>query len=276
MNIIISHDVDHLFGKCHWFRDWIYPKLWVRSTIQLLKKQITFKEWRLRCTDCFKKERHRLKEIIDFDKANSIKSTFFFGMNQGLGMSYKKEEAKPVIQLVYDNGFDTGVHGICFDNFDGISKEHDDFVELMGYEPCGIRMHYVRFDSNTFKRLAEAGYAFDTTEFDKSNNGTVKSPYRVGNMIEFPLAIMDGYLPNGLEKKKEATLKRLEECKCRKLEYVSILFHDYQFCDAYSEIRDWYVWLVRYLRNHDEYRFVSYTEALMEIKDKDGYDTICK
>lgn len=268
MKIIISHDVDHLFGKDHWFRDLIYPKLWVRSSIQLIKGRITLSEWWLRCTDCFKHERHCLKELMDFDKAHGVESTFFFGMNQGLGMSYRRDEAKPMIQFVHDGGFDTGVHGICYDSLEEIKKEHDDFVALMGYEPCGIRMHYVRYDKNTFGYLSQVGYAFDTTEFDKTNNGTVKSSYQIGNMVEFPLAIMDGYLPDGLEEKKKATIQRLKECKEQKVEYVSILFHDHQFCDAYSEIRDWYLWLIDYLENSNDYQFISYNEALEGIGRK--------
>ena len=54
MKIIVSHDVDHLYGKDHWFRDMIYPKLWVRSLIWLIKRKITFKEFFLRCISCFK------------------------------------------------------------------------------------------------------------------------------------------------------------------------------------------------------------------------------
>lgn len=266
MKIIISHDVDHLFGSDHWLRDFIYPKLWVRSTIQLIKRKITFREWGLRCLNCFQRERNCIEKLMVFDRTHNIKSTFFFGMEKGLGMSYSKNEAKPMIQMVHNNGFDTGVHGICYDSLNGMQKEYNDFVELMGYEPCGIRMHYVRFNDETFNMLAKVGYAFDTTEFDKLNNGTMKQPYRVGSMIEFPLTIMDGYLPEGLENKKSATIKKLEYCKEHNIEYISVLFHDYQFCDAYSEIRDWYIWLINHLENSSEYSFISYCDVIKDLQ----------
>lgn len=39
MKVIISHDVDHLFRDDH-YRDLIYPKLWVRSSLELIKESI--------------------------------------------------------------------------------------------------------------------------------------------------------------------------------------------------------------------------------------------
>ena len=112
-----------------------------------------------------------------FDRAHGVDSVFFFGMNQGLGMSYRPDEARPMIQKVKDGGFLVGVHGIEYTDAEKIKKEKDTFTSLMGFEPDGIRMHYVRFDENTFENIAKAGYAFDSTEFDKPNNGTVKAPY---------------------------------------------------------------------------------------------------
>lgn len=266
MKIIVSHDVDHLYGKDHWFRDMIYPKLWVRSLIWLIKRKITFKEFFLRCISCFKGKRHRLEEVMAFDRAHGVDSVFFFGMNQGLGMSYRPDEARPMIQKVKDEGFLVGVHGIEYTDAEKIKKEKDTFTSLMGFEPDGIRMHYVRFDENTFENIAKAGYAFDSTEFDKPNNGTVKAPYKVGEMWEFPLAVMDGYLTQELESAKRETLARLEECKAAGLEYACVLFHDYQMCDDYKQIRDWYVWLIEYLDASEEYSFISYRDAVKELE----------
>ena len=76
--VIVSHDVDHLFAGDHWFRDLIYPKLWVRTALQLCKREITCKEWWLRSTSCFRKNRHNLEALMDFDEKHGIPSTFFF------------------------------------------------------------------------------------------------------------------------------------------------------------------------------------------------------
>ena len=63
--VIVSHDVDHLFGKEHWFRDLIYPKMWVRTTLELIKRRITVKEWWLRNISCFRHKRHQLEAVMD-------------------------------------------------------------------------------------------------------------------------------------------------------------------------------------------------------------------
>lgn len=266
MYVIISHDVDHLFARDHWFRDLSYPKLWVRSTIQLGRRIISLKEWWLRCSSCFRSKRNNIEEILRFDRSNGIPSTFFFGVNQGLGLSYKALEARDTVIKTHNAGFDVGVHGIVFDSEDGIKKEYNEFVKTMGFEPCGIRMHYVRFDKNTFEYEANAGYRFDSTEFDKKNNGTRKSPYRVGNMWEFPLTIMDGYLPVGLDAMKKATLKLISECEEKQIRFVTILFHDCYFCEDYVELSQWYRWLVGYIKSKEQFTFISFKEAIEQLE----------
>ena len=129
--VIVSHDVDHLFAGDHWFRDLIYPKMWVRTTLQFLKRQITAKEWWLRNTSCFRKNRHNIDALMDFDEQNGIPSTFFFGMKQGLGMSYKPAEAKPVIMKVHDRGFSAGVHGIEYQDIEGMKEEYNTFRQFL-------------------------------------------------------------------------------------------------------------------------------------------------
>lgn len=268
MKVIVSHDVDHLFAGDHWFRDLIYPKMWIRTTLELMRREITGREWWLRNTSCFRKNRHCIEALMDFDEKHGIRSTFFFGMNQGLGMSYRPNEAKTVIQAVHDRGFLTGVHGIEFQDAKGIRKEHDTFCQVMGFEPCGIRMHYVRFDDETFKKLNDAGYVFDTTEFSRPDNGTRKEPYLVGNMWEFPLAIMDAYIPQKFEEAKTKTLELLDQCREEGLKYITVLFHDFQFCDDYQDMRKWYVWLMDYFTQSAVYEFVSYEEAICELEDE--------
>ena len=268
MKVIVSHDVDHLFARDHWFRDLIYPKLWVRSSLELVKGSITGGEWLRRCLSCFRRERHNLEALMDFDEAHGIPSAFFFGMSQGLGMSYRPEEATPVIRRVHERGFAVGVHGIAYQDAKQMEKERDTFCRVTGLEPCGIRMHYVRFDEETFEKLSRIGYAFDTTEFDKSDCGTRKDPYRVGDMWEFPLAIMDAYLPQKFEAAQRCTLDLLEECKEKDLKYVTVLFHDYQFCEDYSDMRKWYEWLMAYFEEDAAFSFASYEAAMEEMEQK--------
>ena len=266
MKIIISHDVDHLFRNDH-YKDLIYPKLWVRSTIELLKKEYGVTEWFYRMLSPFNKVRNRIDDIMKYDGEKGIPSTFFFGMKNGLGMSYSIDRAKDVIHHVEIEGFDVGVHGISYSNVNEMLEEYEMFAQIIGHKDFGIRMHYVRFDKNTFNFLDKCGYKFDTTCFDKSNrDNCLIKPYKVGKMWEFPLNIMDGYLPPKLEQKKIETKRLISKAAQLGLPYLTILFHDYQFCKGFETEKKWYIWTINYLIS-EGYKFISYKDAIKELEE---------
>ena len=270
MKIIVSHDVDHLYGSDH-YKDLIYPKLWLRETLSLLKRNITFSQWWRRLLGVFSKERNYIEQLMKYDEGNGIPSSFYFGMDNILGMSYKYIKAIPYIKKLQSHGFDVGVHGASFDDEESMLIEFNRFKEISGVSPLGIRMHYVRYDDETFEKLSRCGYLYDATEFVKSEGTCLKEPYKVGRMWEFPLNLMDGYLPKRPEGKKEASLRWLQEAEEKGLPYFSILFHDYQFCDGYAYERDWYMWLVEYLKKRG-YTFISYLDAVQELEGIDSND----
>lgn len=271
MKIIISHDVDHLYPVDHILHDLIIPKLWIRSIFQLLQQRITFNTFLYRLGYPFYKRYHRIEEVLAKDKEYDIPSTFFFGMRRGLGMSYGKKKAEYYVHYVRQCGFDVGVHGIAYQKFNKILNEHNDFKGITNKESFGIRMHYVRKDNNTLGLLAKAGYLFDTTEFDKSGINFTP-PYKIKNMWEIPLYIMDGYVmpPGDLEQGKINTVSAIRKAEAEKLPYCTILFHDYQYNElCYPSEKQWYDWLLSYLK-HNNYKCISYHEAVKELEVKYG------
>lgn len=268
MKIIISHDVDHLYPIDHLLHDLIIPKLWVRSVIHLFQGRISYKTFFNRLGYPFARRYHRIEEVIAKDKEYHIPSAFFFGMERGLGMSYGKKKAERYIHYVRQQGFDAGVHGIAYKDAVKIQKEHNDFRQLSGSGRFGIRMHYVRMDENTINILAESEYLFDTTEFDKSGR-LFKPPYKIKEMWEFPLYIMDGYImpPGDLEQGKINTLKAIKKAEAENLPYCTILFHDYQYNEqCYPDEKQWYDWLLDYLKEN-RYEFISYRDAIKELEE---------
>lgn len=263
MKIIVSHDVDHLFRNDH-YRDLFYLKHWVRSTIELLKGETTFTEWFKKMTNPFYENQHHVFEVLEFDSSHSIPSSFFFGMKTGLGMTYGYEKAMKIIKNVESRGFDVGVHGIAYETYEDVKKEHDLFEQIIKRKDFGIRMHYVRYNEDTFRILSECGYKFDTTEFDKRNTFTLKSPYKVNNMWEFPLTIMDSYLPKSLEEKKAKSLELIKIAEEAGQEYLSVLFHDYYFTDRFQSDYEWYKWLMEWF-SVNGYEFISYADAIEEL-----------
>ena len=267
--IIISHDVDHLFGRDHWLRDLIYPKLWIKSALKLAGHDISPGTFLARAASPFERERHRIRQVLDFDEAHGVPSTFFFGMSQGLGMSYRPDECASTVRYVTGRGFDVGVHGIAYTTFSDIQNEHDRFAFMFSMTDFGVREHYVRRDESTLEKLAKANYLYDTTVFNKERI-ELTPPYKVGDMWEFPLHVMDGYtvtdghLSDGIA----ATASAIADACELELPYMTFLFHDYLFNgNAFPDQKAWYIWLIEFL-NDEGFEFVSYRQAINELESR--------
>lgn len=269
MKIIISHDVDHIDSTDHLFKDLILEKMIVRSFWQLVHHQINKKTFFYRVTMVFHKRMNRIDELMEFDKRNGIPSVFFFGMQNALGMSYKIKKVEPLIKNVLQNGFDVGVHGCDYLSLENIKMEHDKFEAISNIKEFGIRNHYVRFDDETFEKMNKAGYLFDTTQFNREKAELV-GPYKVGNMWEFPLHIMDGYVckQGYLQEGLDETYHLIEEADQKKVRYCTILFHDYQYDDRFDPQRkEWYEKTIDFCKKKG-YEFVSYREAIKELENE--------
>lgn len=266
MKIIISHDVDHLYPSEHFLRDLIFPKLWIRSFLEMARGKISIQTFYYRLISIFDKRMNRIPEIVEFDKKSGISSVFFFGMDNILGMAYKKGRARQWIEFVLENGFEAGVHGVEFESVEKMKNEFNDFHAISNLSSFGIRTHYIRYNENTFKKMADVGYAFDTSEFAKGEI-ELKLPYKIGNMWEFPLYIMDGYVMNdNLETAKTKTIAMLDNATKKSLEYFTILFHDFYFNEkTYPEYKAYYEWFVDYCKNR-QLVFISYGGAINELE----------
>lgn len=265
MKVIISHDIDHLTVDEHW-KDLVIPKFIIRMHLELILGKISIKEYFLRYKYLFINKWQNLEEIMDFNNAEEIPATFFIGVNNGVGLSYSLKESEKWIKKIINNGFDCGVHGISFQNADDIKKEFETFKKLSGLNDFGIRMHYLRNDSQTLNYLSEVGYIFDSTEY------IIKNPYQIGNMTEFPLHIMEGYeIENGkrwqsknLEQSKTSTIEKINLAKNNNIEYLTILFHDRYFNNSFKTWIEWYKWVISYCKEQN-FDFINYRQAISEI-----------
>ncbi len=266
-------------------RNCIHVKLWLRLARFVLTGKISLPHAFSVLFDASKIKLHNIEALMEFDRAHGVKPTYFFIMDQercihdSLGGAYPLDDAKPFIELVRSNGFEAGVHGIVFDDFDGMKSERDTWTQLTGSAPKCIRNHFVRFDDKTFERMNSLGYDYDSTEFDKAARSLIKAPYKVGNMWEFPLNIMECYLVSpyvkqtaaylaSAEEMKAQTLRIIDELKSRGIKYLTVLFHDPGFCESLKGYRDWYKWLVSYVEESPDFDFMSYREAIAHLEQK--------
>jgi len=269
MKIIVSHDVDHYLYSEHYLRDLIVIKHFARSYIEKFFGMISWNELFLRHTSIFYNKMNNVKEILGFNESVGIKSTFFFGMNRGLGLNYDYKDIAGLVKYVNDKGFEVGVHGIAYNDLDEMKMEFNRFKVISGLEQYGIRMHYLRHDSSTLSYLAEIGYLYDSTlsDFDIAT--------KRDGIFEFPVHIMDCLIINGskgyqelnLEQSKIKTLEILEEAEKKNINYFSFLFHDCYFSNSFSTWKEWYIWSMKYLIDKN-YEFVTYRDAVKELNIK--------
>ena len=266
MKVIISHDVDHITAWEHW-KDGVLIKAIIRIFVEYAIGVIGSKEIKARVVELIKNKWNYIDELMEFDKEHNIPSTFFIGVNNGKGLSYSLKSAEYWIKRIEENGFDVGVHGICYKNFYWIKKEYETFKRICNCDSFGIRMHYLRLDDDTLKYLSQAGYMFDSSVYK------LAYPYKVDSLWEFPIHIMDSYVFEGykghfaktpLTKAMEQTIKVLDELERNNFKIFTLLHHDRFFSDAYKPIRDWYVWVIKEIAKRG-YEFVNYKSAIQEL-----------
>ncbi|MCC6289106.1 MAG: hypothetical protein IT249_14595 [Chitinophagaceae bacterium] len=259
MKIIISHDVDHYSWSDHLLKDLFIPKFIVRNNIHFLKGKISAAEYFGRYATMLNNRQHRLTELTKFNNRHNIPATFFIGMRNALNLSYNYKNAGRIVEIIKQGSPDAeiGVHGIAYNNMEQMKEEYERMKKLIGSSLNGIRMHYLRNDAGTLGFLNEIGYRYDSTTYD------LKNPYKVGNLVEFPASIMDVSVigTRSFDQIKDLTLQHLETAKENKLDFFTVIFHDVYFDDVFKNSKNWYIWLIEYLKSQN-FEFTNFENAI--------------
>lgn len=208
---------------------------------------------------------NRLDELMAFEKSMNIPATYFFVMRPGLGVAYTASQAAPVIKKILQQGFGAGVHGMAYNDMADMKEEYDSFKKISGLNNFGIRMHYLRNDTGTLNKLSQTGYLFDSTGYD------IIDPYEVGNMIEFPIGVMDVYSVRPGHKTmdiaKAYTIEKLEEAAKKNISFFTINFHDMLYDPSYALYMDWFTWIIG-LCKEKGYEFTSFEKAIAAYESR--------
>jgi hypothetical protein len=263
LKIIISHDIDHWSWFDHLTRDLFLPKHVLRTLGLAATRRIGPRTALLRCEWLWRRQQHRLDALIRFNHAHGVPATFFVGVANGLSLSYSRRTAGHIVAYLRERGCArVGVHGIAFDDRAGIERERARMHALAGNGPLGIRMHYLRCSAVTLSHLSKAGYAYDSTTYG------LEAPYWVGDLLEFPISMMDVcFLSQGrndLAAVKDFTLQELRRAERLGIGYFTLNFHDTHFCEAFGDHRAWYRWLIPWLAERG-YAFTDFERARAEM-----------
>ena len=266
MKIIISHDVDHLNSNEHYF-DFILLKYLVRSLIEFIYGTISFSDLLNKFRSVYDSQWHNVFDLINFNNKNNIPSTFFWGMDNALGLNYRLKDVVPIISKVIHQKHNCGVHGIEFNNLLKMEQEKELFSNIVGSKKFGIRMHYLRLDQDTLNKLNQLNYIFDSSMYSDYE------PFKIGDMWEFPIQIMDSYEFNTkfswqsktTEEIIFSTIEKIKTYDNKDFKYLNIVFHDRNFCKAQSSYMLWYESIISYLKDNG-YEFISFIDAIKELE----------
>jgi hypothetical protein len=247
--ICITHDVDHLSHNEH--------SLWEILKFQAVCKIETFRFKRSLLSfmkviknsiftkndswDC-------IEEMIELDFKYAIPSTFFFAMHPGRGLKYTREQAREKIKKMPAN-FEIGVHGQFPNNEAEIKNEFADLYNMISRQPRGIRMHYLKTSENMREYLKNAGYTYDSTEFDKS--GELKQAYKTKEgLVEIPIHLMDTYMfspfyDNLSVKKAKAKMEEFIANAKAEHKIINIIIHQRSISEDLPRQKEFYEWLVQ-------------------------------
>jgi len=150
------------------------------------------------------------EEWMRLEEKLGVRSTWFFLPEKGkAGQDAPAIRAghydldPELIRKLTDGGWEVGVHGL--DNWRDIAaaKEELKRVSDITNTDVGTRVHWLLFDQDSWKRLDEAGYAYDSTigyNDDVGFRAGTMQPYRprgCGQLVEVPLIIQDAALFGG-------------------------------------------------------------------------------
>lgn len=269
MKIILSHDVDNLTATEH-KKDLIVIKMIIRAFIELFLFRINFYTFFSRIKLILKNNFTNIKKLVELDKKYNTKATYFFATSNDNTLAYKAEATANHVKHILNSNLNVGIHGIAYNDIKKMQEEYNKFVEIHNTKNIGIRMHYLRNDTNTFSYMRKIGYAFDTTEFSPE----LKQPYITKDgLIEIPFHIMDSYLfqEKGIQKydSKYAIeyTKKIIDTNINKDIILNINFHQEYFSNGWKDWKDWYTWIVEYCYNKN-IKFISYQEVVNELANK--------
>lgn len=260
MKVIVSHDVDHFCLGEHW-RDTFIPGLAWRSMKSCIRGELP-----LSClVKRFSWQVNRIQKLHSYNQTHGLPATYFFGMRNGLNLSYHWKAAKKHVRFLRQANIDIGLHGMAYDDESQLREEKERLEELLDSPVEGIRNHYLRLADSTLENMNRVGFKYDST------HSGLELPFKSGELIEIPISIMDvqliqkGRHPRDLDLWMDESWSRIQNAEEKNLPYFVINFHDMYYSDGWPMFQSWYERFTQELKKR-HYEFVSFGEALSEFE----------
>jgi len=214
----LTHDIDY----CHtpWTKDGLKSVFTsnIATTIQIPIKKVTQnKAW---CN---------FEEIINIEKANNAKSTFFILPNNQKSdkgfdnADYSIKEIEKYLEYIESEGFEIGIHpSIC--THKNCSRLKDELLKLDKYKPTSSRFHFLIYKPGQSRKTLEINNIKTDSSLGFSEHIGFRHSFclpfylynfdedKISSVLEIPLNIMDLTLHDKryMKIKRDKVLSRLE------------------------------------------------------------------
>lgn len=209
-----------------------------------------------------------IETILSIERRHGFRSTFFLLEDPTFsrlgGRYYLADVAvKEAVRLILDAGSEVAVHGsfFAFNSKDKYEAQKDAFASAFGFEPRGIRNHYLHHSGKiTWKAQVEAGFEYDASLGFTNRVGVpggklhpffpLADNERDKNFVALPLTIMDAVLIQKLNLTPEKAFELCKQISTRTIKkggLLSILWHNHYFAEPeyiewellYDELIGW-------------------------------------
>ncbi len=248
-NVAITHDVDHLGVKDHYF-DLSLLRATVLTFMGLFRKSASLSECmafvRLVTGSLVKPgfdSWNCLDEWMALERNAGVSSTWFVACERGRGLAYRALKAAPAVDLLKRNGCAVGLHSQSRDCAQDLRAELEHFrrvFAIAGAERVPLRMHYLARCREDVAGLEQL-FSFDSSIYDEQR-------FSCPDDYERPINIMDTYffspvhLNLPLAEAQKRTVRLIEEAG-EQGKTVVIDLHQRHLSPCFPRYREYILWL---------------------------------
>ena len=162
--------------------------------------------------ECGKKNPYyNIPDYMELEEKFGVKSTYFFRTKYEDGDFADYEDD---IRSLIDGGWEVGLHldPSSINETKKILEEKTKLESISKTEIKSNRVHYLGFNDDLPNKLQELGFVYDSSvrrskdRIDENEMGY----FKYGNLIEFPITIMDAYLFTHMKIKEEQIIPTFE------------------------------------------------------------------
>lgn len=174
---------------------------------------------------------YNIPDYMAIEDRHGLKSTFFFRTIYEDGSLNDYEDD---IQALIKGGWEVGLHTDpkSTNSLEKLASEKKQ-LELIAQHPITAnRVHYLNNDVELASRLQYLGFIYDSSVKKHKDRVTEDDMgfYHIGNLIEFPITLMDAYMFTYMKIKESQIValfqKTLDYCKNRKKDIITVIWHD--------------------------------------------------